>query len=198
MSETKDKILITALKLFAERGFEAVSVSDIAQCLSVTKGALYRHYESKQAIFDSILALMENDDLSRSRDFGVPEAPIFENERTYADSSLEQLVKFGEAQLRYWTAEEIPSNFRRMLTLEQYHGEKMSELYKQYFTAGPLEYVTDILQSHKIAEPRVQAIQFYAPMLLFYSLCDCAEDKQSVYDYAREHFESFCRKWKNA
>ena len=41
---TKEKILITALRLFAQDGYEAVSVSRIAGELGMTKGALYKHY----------------------------------------------------------------------------------------------------------------------------------------------------------
>lgn len=40
---TKERILQTALQLFAQSGYEAVSVQDIASRLSMTKGALYRH-----------------------------------------------------------------------------------------------------------------------------------------------------------
>ena len=44
MSNRNDEILIVALHLFARDGFEAVSVSQIAGELGMTKGALYRHY----------------------------------------------------------------------------------------------------------------------------------------------------------
>ena len=44
MQDTKEKILRTALLLFARDGYEAVSVSMIAGELGITKGALYKHY----------------------------------------------------------------------------------------------------------------------------------------------------------
>lgn len=55
MWDTKERILDTALRLFARSGFEAVSVSEIATELSITKGALYKHYKNKRDIFDSIV-----------------------------------------------------------------------------------------------------------------------------------------------
>ena len=55
MKTTKDKIRQTALMLFADRGYEAVSVRDIAEALALSKGALYRHYTDKRAILDAIL-----------------------------------------------------------------------------------------------------------------------------------------------
>ena len=62
MHETKEQILLAALRLFARNGYEAVSVSDIASTLGLTKGALYRHYANKQAIFEAILHRMEQSD----------------------------------------------------------------------------------------------------------------------------------------
>ena len=44
MTDTKERIMQTALDMFSCRGYEAVSVSDIAGELGITKGALYRHY----------------------------------------------------------------------------------------------------------------------------------------------------------
>ena len=58
MSDTKEAILNAALRLFARAGYEAVSVSDISGALGMSKGALYRHFQSKRDILDSILRRM--------------------------------------------------------------------------------------------------------------------------------------------
>lgn len=73
MTDTKEKILRTALGLFAEHGYEAVSVSMIAGKLGITKGALYKHYRSKRDIFDQIVARMYELDGEQSRNHQVPE-----------------------------------------------------------------------------------------------------------------------------
>ena len=72
MTETKESILMTALRLFARDGYEAVSVSAIAGALSMTKGALYRHYKNKRDIFDSIVERMYQIDTERSQTYEVP------------------------------------------------------------------------------------------------------------------------------
>lgn len=59
MGNRKEEILIVALHLFARDGYEAVSVSQIAGELDMTKGALYRHYKSKRDIFDCIVQRMK-------------------------------------------------------------------------------------------------------------------------------------------
>ena len=53
--KTKDQIMETALKLFSQNGFPGTSMSDIASQVGITKGALYKHYESKQEILEQIL-----------------------------------------------------------------------------------------------------------------------------------------------
>ncbi|MDY5973106.1 MAG: helix-turn-helix domain-containing protein, partial [Butyricicoccus sp.] len=56
MKDTKERILETALGLFAREGYRAVSVSRIAGALGMTKSALYKHFGSKRDIFDEIVA----------------------------------------------------------------------------------------------------------------------------------------------
>ena len=69
MADTKERILMTALRLFARDGYEAVSVSAIAGELGMTKGALYKHYRNKRDIFDSIVERMVQIDAERSRQY---------------------------------------------------------------------------------------------------------------------------------
>ena len=73
MTDTKEKILMTALHLFARDGFDAVSVSTISGELGMTKGALYKHYKNKRDIFDSIVERMFEIDAERSKQYQVPE-----------------------------------------------------------------------------------------------------------------------------
>ena len=104
MNGTKENILLTALELFSRSGYEAVSVSDIAGRLGMTKSALYKHYKNKRDIFDSITARMEQRDAERSRLFELPEEAMTEGGEDYSAASLRQLIEFSKAQLRYWTA----------------------------------------------------------------------------------------------
>ena len=73
MGNRKEEILIVALHLFARDGYEAVSVSQIAGELDMTKGALYRHYKSKRDIFDCIVQRMEQQDGEQATEYDMPE-----------------------------------------------------------------------------------------------------------------------------
>lgn len=178
--QTKERILLTALSLFARDGYEAASVRQIAAALDMTKGALYRHYANKQDIFDHILLRMEQRDAENAADFSLPEGTLQEMPEQYRAASLSQLIAYSKAQFRYWTEDTFAASFRRMLTLEQYRSEKMSALYQQYLAAGPVGYVTDLLASLEIPQPHLAAARLYSPMFLFYSLYDHADDKAPV------------------
>jgi AcrR family transcriptional regulator len=58
---TREGIVSAALRLFAERGFASTSIADIAEAASITKGAIYWHFESKDALFRAILEQIRRD-----------------------------------------------------------------------------------------------------------------------------------------
>ena len=181
MKNTKEKILETALELFAAKGYEAVSVSDIAGKLGMTKGALYKHYTNKQDILDSIILRMEEMDYERAKAFYMPQDMVTTLPLTVEqkDRSLKRLIEYSKAQLSYWTEDPFASAFRRMLTIEQYRIPEMRELYQQYLAGGPLEYVAYIFTECGSTDPELAALRFYAPMFTLYSVFDKAEDEES-------------------
>lgn len=180
MKATKEKILLTALALFAQKGYEAVSVSDIAGELGMTKSSLYKHYENKRAIFDCILAQMEQNDALNADEYSMPENSIPDETKRCADTELENCIAYAKSMLRYWTENPFASAFRRMLTQEQYRNEEQAKLYQRYIASGPVEYMTDVFASIGLEDASVKTAEFYAPMFLAYSMYDAAEDKRSV------------------
>ena len=57
---TKKRILDEALTLFSEKGYANVFVTDIAKAVGIKAPSLYKHYKSKQDIFNTILDEMKN------------------------------------------------------------------------------------------------------------------------------------------
>lgn len=180
MGDTKARILQEALELFSREGYEAVSVSQIAGALDMTKGALYRHYKSKRDIFESILSVMEQRDAQGAAAHQLPESPAAQTPEAYRAAALEQLLTYSKAQFRSWTEDPFAAAFRRMLTLEQYRSAEIRALYQQYLAAGPLGYVEDLLAGMDFSQPAERAAALYGPMFLYYSVYDGAEDKAAV------------------
>ena len=177
MGNRKEEILIVALHLFARDGYEAVSVSQIAGELDMTKGTLYRHYKSKRDIFDCIVQRMEQQDSEQARQNEVPEESIEKVPEEYQNVSVEDFVGYSKSMFEYWTEDDFASSFRKMLTLEQFRNEEMQNLYQQYLVSGPAEYVKDLFKNMEIKNPEEEAVKFYANMFFYYSVYDGATDK---------------------
>lgn len=195
----KEKILNKSLELFSSKGFDAVSISMISEGLGISKGALYKHYENKRAIFDAIIRRMEENDYAMSSDFDLPTDIFCKMPEAYKGSSLEQLFSFTFAMFFYWTENDFASKFRRMISIEQYSSPEMSDLFQQYLGKGPLAYVADIFRNVlplKKTDKSAQALslEFYAPVFMLISIYDNAEDKKYISDMLKEHIEDFmCR-----
>lgn len=59
MPETATRILVAAFDLFAERGFEAVSVREICAAAGVSKPVVYYHFESRDGVVLAVVDALE-------------------------------------------------------------------------------------------------------------------------------------------
>ncbi len=200
MAETKENILHTALRLFARDGYEAASVSDIAGELGITKGALYRHYKNKRDIFDSIVERMYRIDAERAKKFEVPEETFDMSPAAYRNTDMDKVKAFMESQFDFLTEDEFVCNFRKMLILEQYKNPEINELYQKCFVSGPVSYMEDLFREMMEEgiwvknDPKLLAIEFYAPFYLLLSISDAAPDKKEAAKLLKTHIERFIEK----
>ena len=191
--DTKERILETALTLFAQSGYLGTSMNDIAKQLGITKGALYRHYVSKQEILQQIILRMNEMDLERAQEYEMPETQPDGFAEAYMHTSIDKIRAYSIAQFRHWTEEDFPSRFRKMLTLEQYRDPEMSQLYQNYLASGPVEYMAAIFRKLTDSDEEAMqlALEFYGPMYLLYSVYDGAQDKSTVVPMLEAHIDRF-------
>ena len=52
--ETRRAIIDTAMRLFAERGYAAVSIETVLAARQISRGALYHHFASKEALLEAV------------------------------------------------------------------------------------------------------------------------------------------------
>lgn len=200
MADTKEKILMTALRLFARDGYEAVSVSEIAGELGMTKGALYKHYRNKRDIFDSIVGRMYQLDIESAKNHDVPEATFDQSPSSYRNVTMNEIKSFTISQFRFWTEDEFGCDFRRMLILEQYRNPEMADLYQKILVGGPVSYMEDLFREMiaqgvlKRSNPRLLAIDFFAPFYLLGSMSDVPSDGEKGIDLLTAHIENFIKK----
>lgn len=199
--DTKEKILIEALKLFAAKGYKATSISDIAETLKFTKGALYKHYKGKRDILDCIIARMAEKDVQRAREYQVPEETYEKASDSYVEKDLENMLHFLEEQFVYWTEDEFASQFRRMITIEQYKDIQVSNLYQGYLSGGVVSYLTDFFREKiKTGElinrdAEKMAIEFYAPAYLMMNLYDVTDNKERMKELLKDQIQLFYKRY---
>ena len=190
MNDTKEKILDTALELFSRDGYEAVSVSDIAGKLDMTKGALYKHYKNKRDIFDSIVTRME--EIFSVSFSSFAEASAEDSLPDSVSPALKAALDYCTSCFLFWTDDPFAAAFRKMLILEQYRSEEMGQLYRGYFVSGPVEKLTETLRSFHIGGAAEKAVSLYSAVYLFFSLHDGAEDKMCSRAVLKENIERLC------
>ena len=191
--DTKERILETALALFAQNGYLGTSMTELAGQLGITKAALYKHYAGKQQLLEQIVARMNVMDEQRARAYAMPEPEQGESAEAYLQVPLERLRAYSAAQFDHWTRDPFSANFRRMLMLEQYRVPALGQLYQKYLAAGPLAYMAAVFRPLTDSEQTAMqlALEFYGPMYLLYSIYDGAENKETVAPLLDTHVERF-------
>ena len=191
--DTKERIMETALELFAEKGYLGTSMNDIAKQLGFTKAALYKHYTSKQEILNRIVERMNETDYERAKQFEMPEGNLTEIVAAYQKTPIEKVRTYSKAQFLHWTEEEFSSRFRKMLTLEQYRDPEMAQLYQKYLATGPVDYMAAIFRGLTDSEEnaRYLALEFYGPMFLLYSVSDSGAEQEQVLSLLDAHIDRF-------
>ena len=194
--ETKERILETALELFAQSGYLGTSMSDIAARLGITKAALYKHYAGKQEILDRIVQRVNELDAARAADYEMPGAAPEGFAKAYLNTPLDRIRAYSTAQFDHWTREPFSANFRKMLTLEQYRDARLAQLYQENLASGPVKYMAAIFRPLTDSDETAMqlALDFYGPMYLLYSVYDGAADQLAVAPILEAHIDRFIAK----
>ena len=194
--ETKERILETALELFAQSGYLGTSMSDIAARLGITKAALYKHYAGKQEILDRIVQRMNELDAARAAAYEMTGAAPEGFAQAYLNTPLDRIRAYSMAQFDHWTRKPFSANFRKMLTLEQYRDARLAQLYQENLASGPVKYMAAIFRPLTDSDETAMqlALDFYGPMYLLYSVYDGAADQLAVAPILEAHIDRFIAK----
>lgn len=201
---TKKRIIREALNLFAEKGYEAVSVAQIAAAVGIKAPSLYKHYKSKQDIFNAILSEMseryEKQAAAMQMNGTEPEQDI----ELFRSISEEKLIEMGKGLFLYFLHDEYIAKFRKLLAMEQYHNRELADQYVKQYIDAPLAYQGTALalligrEALLQKDPRTMALQFYGPMFLLLTLCDChPEREEEALQMIEQHIKQFNDLYKN-
>jgi len=167
-NSTKSRILDEALVIFAENGYRGTNLRDLAARLGLSKSALYKHYASKEAIWNALLDRME---AYYGERFGfaeqLPEIP----------KSGEELLALSMKRLAFTIYDERVILTRKLLLTEQFHDERVCTLATKYFfteTQGMFTAIFRAMMAEGIMkkdDPEMLAVMYTAPVTSLIQLC---------------------------
>ncbi len=182
-SNTKQEILDTALELFSTRGYEATSISQIADAVGIRKASMYSHFGSKQEILDELVRdvlghYAEHSLFARA----AWDDPAYANDKL--DMTPDTAAQMILEQVRYILHDPQSSRARKMLTIEQFRNPQIAKLQtKQNYTAV-LRYFTGLVRflsrQGKLADgdPEIMAAQLCLPITVWINLCDREPERE--------------------
>lgn len=172
---TKERILDEALASFATNGYKGTNLRDLAAGLGLSKSALYKHYASKEEIWNAVLDRME---AYYNERFGsadhLPQTP----------KSWDEFFAMAMQMLNFTIHDPKIILTRRVLLIEQFRDERARSFATFHFLIGTKEIYTFIFKSMmeegllKKDDPEMLAFAFTAPITSLIHLCDREPEKE--------------------
>ena len=185
--DTRERILAAALEMFSQNGFAGTNIRELSASLGMGKSSLYRHFESKEAIWNALL-----DEMIAYYDarFGssehlppVPESP-------------EELVRMTMRMADFTIHDEKIVMTRKLLSIEQYRDERAKALASKHFLTGLTDMFTQLFSAMmergllRRDDANMLAFAYTAPISALIHLCDREPERTAE---AMAQIEAFSR-----
>lgn len=196
-NNTRQEILEAALDCFSVNGYEATSISQLAEAVGIRKASLYSHFASKQDILDTIVETV----LKGYADHSIFahanwDDPKFTKNKT--GMNAEDVAKLVQGQLHYILHDPHISKSRKMLMIEQFRNAKLAQLQTKQNYEDVLNYFMGMMRfliregTLKNADPEIMAAQFSSPITVWINLCDRESEREDeVMELVRKHVMQF-------
>ena len=193
---TKQEILKASLELFSVQGFEATSISQIADAVGIRKASLYSHFVSKQAILDAIVKEV----LEQYGKHSIFARANWEKDSGNLPLTADEAVRMIQGQIRYILHAPAISRSRKMLVIEQFQNPSLAKLQTKQNYEDIMHYFTGLvgflIRQGALAEddPEIMAAQLCLPISVWINLCDREpEREQEVMELVERHIRQFFR-----
>ena len=185
--DTKERILAAALDMFSQNGYAGTNIRELTASLGLVKSGLYKHFDSKEAIWNALL-----DEMAAYYDehFGsaehLPPAP----------DSLEGLVAMTMQMTGFTIHDEKVVKTRKVLTIEQFRDDRASDLATKHFLTGLKDMFTPVFKGMmgkglvRQDDPEMLAFAYTAPISALIHHCDREPENT---DEAMAQIEAFSR-----
>ena len=186
-NDTKERIIDAALEMFSQNGYAGTNIRELSALLGLVKSGVYKHYGSKEAIWNALLDQMI---AYYGEHFGSAEhlPPV--------PDSLDGLVDMTMRMVNFTVHDEKIIMTRKVLTLEQYRDARARELATKHFLTGLTEMFTHVFTGMmengllKRDDPKMLAFAYTTPVSALIHQCDREPEKA---EEAIRQIEEFSR-----
>ena len=193
---TKRSIMETALQLFSVQGYDATSISQIADAVGIRKASLYSHFASKQDILDSLLEEV----LQQYEQHSVFAGKDWEKDPSGLPMNSDEAVTMVQGQLQYIVHDPLIQRGRKMLVIEQFRNSRLAKIQTRQNYTDIMSYFTGMIRCLsekgvlKDEDPQMMASQFCLPVTVWLQLCDREPEREAeVMDLVGKHIRQFYR-----
>ena len=171
---TKERILTAALEMFSQKGYERTNIRELSASLGLVKSGIYKHYESKEEIWNALLDRMV---AYYGERFGSPEhlPPV--------PDSPEEFIAMTMRMADLTIHDEQIVKTRKVLTLEQFRDDRARDLATKHFLTGLTDMFTYIFAGMmdkgllRRDDPAMLAFAYSTPISALIHLCDREPEK---------------------
>lgn len=181
---TKQKILDAALDLFSTQGFDATSVSQIADEVGIRKASMYSHFSSKQDILESLMQeiMKQYEWHSIFSENNREKFSFLTDEKEFNVNSVTQAII---GQIRYILHEPQIAKARKMLTIEQFRNPTLAKVQTKQNYTNVMNYFVNLIklliQRQKLSDndAEIMAAQLCLPVSVWLNLCDREPEREN-------------------
>ena len=172
--DTKERILDAALEMFSRNGYAGTNIRELSASLGLVKSGVYKHFESKEAIWNALLDKMI---AYYEEHFGSAEhlPPV--------PDTLEELVRMTMQMVNITVRDERIVMTRKLLSIEQFRDERARDLATKHFLTGLTDMFTRLFRGMmdkgllRNDDPKMLAFAYIAPISALIHLCDREPEK---------------------
>jgi AcrR family transcriptional regulator len=175
----REQILRAAVDLFSQHGFKGTTTKQIAQASGVSEAMVFRHYATKDALYDAILD-------SKGCQDGIHEFPWDQNEALMA--AIEQkddYAVFYNIALHALNKHHADKGFMRLLLYSALEEHKLADRFFNEFVSRVYEFISKYVAERqrdgamREMEPKL-VVRAFLGMLIHHSLNNILWDKKKI------------------
>jgi AcrR family transcriptional regulator len=202
---TNEKFVIEALRLFSEKGYEAVSVAEIAGAVGCSAPALYKHYKSKKQLLEAVIEASNKGFEAQMEAMHFDFDSNGKDREAFIDMTEEDEIKRLQDIVSYAIHNWFSQAFRKLCTVEQFHMKELSEAYDLRYVDFPINQYEKIFElwiesgKMKPGNARAMAALYVGYPMLVIGICDRDPQKEEeCMKKIEEHIREFNKQFRNS